>query len=204
MKRLICFIIATICLISLCAYSQSADIKAVDRWDCSVECAQKSVNTYVITYSDEEIISHTGFLSFNNQNDFVAVCVLINPLSGGLENMGNVALESVVDYPGSLDLHEVTPIEQIEEKHEQEEFVITRLHDKTKDGMWTCDGYTYKFRLQITGKMNPEATNTTYIVLSNTKEISLVQTWKASGFSSNTEDYFEPSDAVIVRYKCFS
>lgn len=92
MRRLLCFIIAAICLMSLCACSQLTDIEDVDRWDCSVECAQKSVDTYVITYSDEEIISHTGFLSFNNQNDFDIVVHLLTP--GQKERVLNIpALE---------------------------------------------------------------------------------------------------------------
>ena len=52
--------------------------------------------------------------------------------------------------------------------------------------------------------MNNAAKNTTYIVLSNSKDINFDQTWKASGLSSLMSDYFEPKDAVIVGHKLFS
>lgn len=77
MRKLLRFIITTICLISLCACSQSTNIEDVDRWDCSVICAEESVDTYVITYSDEEIISKKGVLSFKNMNDFDVVVHLL-------------------------------------------------------------------------------------------------------------------------------
>lgn len=44
-----------------------------------------------------------------------------------------------------------------------------------------------------------EVTKTTY--LSNTENISFEQAWKASGLSSNSDDYFKIEDAVIVATK---
>ena len=70
MRRLLSFTIATICTILLCACSQSTDIGDVKKWDCTVTCAEESDNSYVITYSDEKIISNKGILSFQNRNDF--------------------------------------------------------------------------------------------------------------------------------------
>ena len=107
-------------------------------------------------------------------------------------------------YPAHKSLYEPTPIEQIDAKYDNEEFVITKLHYENLDGEWVSEGYTYKYRLKITGRMNNSAKNTTYIVLSNTEDITFDQTWKASGLSSNMADYFDPSVAVIVGHKLFS
>lgn len=96
-----------------------------------------------------------------------------------------------------------TPVETIEEKYDKEEFVITKEHWKTKEGLWVSDGYTYRYRLEITGRNNAAVKNTTYIVLSNREDITFEQTWKASGLSSLMSDYFEPDDAVIVGHKLF-
>ena len=85
-----------------------------------------------------------------------------------------------------------------------EKFVITKLHYKNLNDEWVCGEYKYKYRLEITGRMNNAAKSTTYIVLSNTENITFDQTWKASGFSSNLADYFDPSVAVIVGHKLFS
>ena len=71
------------------------------------------------------------------------------------------------------------------------------------DGLWVSRGYGYMYRLEITGRMHNAAKNTTYIVLSNSKDITFDQTWKASGFSSNMDDYFHPEDAVIVGHRLF-
>ena len=88
--------------------------------------------------------------------------------------------------------------------YEDEEFVLSKWHYKTANDVWGCDGYTYKYRLEISGKLPNSAKNTTYIVLSNTTDITFKQTWMASGFSSNMADYFDPAVAVIVGQKIFS
>ena len=120
----------------------------------------------------------------------VAVCFLTNPITAD-------------DHFGA-EIYEPTPIEQIDEKYDNEEFVITKLHYENLDGEWVSEGYTYKYRLEITGRMNHAAKNTTFIVLSNTKDITFDQTWKASGLSSNMADYFDPGVSVIVGHKLFS
>ncbi len=120
----------------------------------------------------------------------VAVCFLTNPITAD-------------DHFGTA-IYEPTPSEQIDEKYDNEEFVITKLHYENLDGEWVSEGYTYKYRLEITGRMNQAAKNTTFIVLSNTEDITFDQTWKASGLSSNMADYFDPGVSVIVGHKLFS
>ncbi len=58
--------------------------------------------------------------------------------------------------------------------------------------------YTYKYRIEITGRLNNAAIDTTYILLSNIEGITFEQAWKASGLSSNMDDYFDPADAVFI------
>ena len=96
-----------------------------------------------------------------------------------------------------------TPAEEVSELIENEEFVYSTSHYQTTDGMWHVQGYDYLYRLEVTGRMNNAAKNTTYVILCN-EEISFDQAWKASGLSSNTEDYFDPADAMIVGYRTFS
>ena len=119
----------------------------------------------------------------------VAVCFLTNPPS----NTHNYS-----------EVYEVTPTDDIQDKYDNEEFVYQKSHYKVADGTWVCEGYTYKYRLEITGRLNNAAKSTTYIVLSNSKDITFDQTWKASGLSSLMSDYFDPEDAVIVGNKLFS
>ena len=73
------FAMTVLCLISLglCACSNLKRVEEVRKWDCSVECMEESDNTYVITYSDEKVVSSTGELSFQNRNDFDIVVHLL-------------------------------------------------------------------------------------------------------------------------------
>lgn len=100
--------------------------------------------------------------------------------------------------------YELTPAEQIQGAYENEKFVITKAHYRNSDGEWVSDGYIYQYRLEITGRLHNAVKNTTYVVLSNTKDITFDQTWKASGLSSNLDDYFDPAVAAIVGHKLFS
>ena len=66
------------------------------------------------------------------------------------------------------------------------------------DGTFKCEEYTYKYRLEISGRMPSAAKDSTFVYLSNKEDISFEQAWKAAGFSSFSTDYFEPEDAVLV------
>ena len=69
------------------------------------------------------------------------------------------------------------------------------------DGLWMCDGRTYKYRLEISGRMPNAAADTTFVYLSNIEEIPFEKAYKAAGVSSNTEDYFQPEEAVLVEMR---
>ena len=69
------------------------------------------------------------------------------------------------------------------------------------DDTWQVDGHTYKYRHEITGRLHNAVVDSTYVYLSNLEEITFEQAWKASGLSSNTEDYFNAKDAIIVGQK---
>ena len=62
----------------------------------------------------------------------------------------------------------------------------------------TESGDTYKYRLVITGRMHAAVRDSTFVFLSNIKDIPFDRAWKAAGFSSNTNDYFNPEDAILV------
>ena len=64
------------------------------------------------------------------------------------------------------------------------------------EGTATC--YTYKYRMEVTGRLNNAVEDTTYVILSNIENITFEQAWKASGLSGDTADYFDPAEAVII------
>ena len=73
-----------------------------------------------------------------------------------------------------------------------------KTYSEMSDGTWQCDGHIYKYRLEISGRLSNAAKDSTYIYLSNTEDITFEQAWKASGLSSNMDDYFDIDEAVLV------
>lgn len=69
------------------------------------------------------------------------------------------------------------------------------------DGTWQCDGRSYQHRLEISGRTPQAAVDSTFVYLSNLEEIPFEQAWKAAGFSSSSDDYFSPEDAVLVEWR---
>lgn len=81
---------------------------------------------------------------------------------------------------------------------ENDELVTVVKYYEMSDGTWKTDDYTYRYRLEITGRMGGASKDTTFVFLSNIEEITFEQAWKASGLSSDMNDYFEPGDAKLV------
>ncbi len=76
-----------------------------------------------------------------------------------------------------------------------------KTYSEMKDGTWMCDGVSYKYRLEISGKLHNAAKEQTYVYLSNLPSITFEQAWKASGLSSDTSDYFDSEEAVLVELR---
>ena len=80
MRKKYCLVFAMVCALLLCACSKSESVETADQWDCSVSWQDESGDgSYVITYSNERVISGTGVLTLQNQNDFdITVHLLAN------------------------------------------------------------------------------------------------------------------------------
>ena len=61
-----------------------------------------------------------------------------------------------------------------------------------------CDDHLYKYRLEISGRMPNASVDSSFIYLSNIEQITFEQAYKASGVSSNTDDYYSSEEAVLV------
>lgn len=97
--------------------------------------------------------------------------------------------------------YEVTDADYAEEYWNTNQLVTMVKYYKMSDGAWKTDDYTYQYRLEITGRMNDADKDSTFVFLSNTKDITFDQAWKASGLSSNMDDYFKEEDAKFVAMK---
>ena len=65
------------------------------------------------------------------------------------------------------------------------------------DGTWMCDDHLYKYRLVINGRMPNAASDSSFVFLSNIKDITFDQAYKAAGISSSSDDYF-PLEKVVL------
>lgn len=103
--------------------------------------------------------------------------------------------------PSLVNTYEVTAAELTNEYLDNDKLVTMVKYYEMSDGTWKTDNYTYKYRLEITGRMNNAAKDSTFVFLSNMKDITFEQAWKASGFSSNMDDYYQENDAKLVAMK---
>ena len=103
--------------------------------------------------------------------------------------------------PSVVKVYEVTDSELAEEYFENNKLVTMVKYYEMSDGTWKTDDYTYQYRLEVTGRMKNADKDSTFVFLSNTKDITFKQAWKASGFSSDMDDYFEEEDAKFVAMK---
>lgn len=103
--------------------------------------------------------------------------------------------------PSVVQTYEETDSELLEECWENDQLVTMVKYYEMSDGTWKTDDHTYQYRLEITGRMNNAAKDSTFVFLSNIEDITFEQAWKASGLSSNMNDYFEAEDAKFVAMK---
>lgn len=97
--------------------------------------------------------------------------------------------------------YDVTDSELIEECVENNELVTIVKYYEMSDGTWKTDDYTYQYRVEVIGRMNNAAKDSVFVFLSNTKDITFNQAWKASGLSSNIDDYFKEKETKLVAVK---
>lgn len=78
-----------------------------------------------------------------------------------------------------------------------------KLKDYTEnsDGTFEADGIVYKYKLGISGRMPNASKDSFFVYLSNLENITFEQAWKAAGLSSNSNDYFDVKDAVLVEWR---
>lgn len=91
-----------------------------------------------------------------------------------------------------------SPAEEIESYFEEGKIFTQVKHYQLSDGSWMTDEHNYKYKFELTGRLNNAVKDSTYVVLSNKDNITFDMAWKASGLSSNSEDYFKPEEAIIV------
>ena len=120
--------------------------------------------------------------------------LLVLLLTAGLMMMSGCAAKN----PTVLRTYEQTPLDEIASRTKDGEEVILIPYEELSDGTWQARGIVYPFRLELTGRLPGAARDSSYTLLSQSEDISFEQAWKASGLSSDSEDYFDEEYAVFV------
>lgn len=115
------------------------------------------------------------------------------------QNQNGSAIEE--NEPVVVKTYEVTDAALMDEAQDEDELIVMVKYYEMSDGTWKTDDYAYQYRLEITGRMGNAEKDSTFVFLSNMEEITFEQAWKASGFSSNMDDYFDEEEAKFVAMK---
>lgn len=103
--------------------------------------------------------------------------------------------------PSVVKTYDVTDSALVDEYLDNDELITMVRYYEMSDGTWKTDDYTYQYRLEITGRNKAAVKGSTFVFLSNIEDITFEQAWKASGFSSNMDDYFKEADAKFAAMK---
>ncbi len=115
------------------------------------------------------------------------------------EAMAENVTDSLPEEPYVIKAYEVTSAVEADGKQEDGVETVYVTYYEMSDGTWATADHNYKYRLEISGDpRGSSAMIMTYIVLSNTQEITFNQALMASGLSSNLGDYFASEESVIV------
>jgi hypothetical protein len=100
---------------------------------------------------------YVGKFTYNNNDDLIKYYKEEYDSELKLNEKGDIV--QISSYPKDLyysalghfqTLYEKTPTEQIKEKLDNNEFVVSKMHYYNTNKEWCADGYTYKYRLIFT------------------------------------------------------
>lgn len=97
-----------------------------------------------------------------------------------------------------INTYKETESELVQQDLDNDKVVTVETYYEMSDGTWKTDKHAYKYKLELSGRIPNVSKDSTFILLSNIKDISFDQAYKAFGLSSNTEDYFNEEETVIV------
>lgn len=90
--------------------------------------------------------------------------------------------------------------EYIAQYNDSEEEGILYTYYEMKDGSWKCDDVSYKYRLELTGRLPNAARDSSYVVLTDNKDLTFEEVSK-SLYSSLLKDSEIMQGSVIVEMK---
>lgn len=179
-------------------YAKGASYNLSDRgqYDYTLNMQNEKLMVEKRRYMQDELLDsgelayqdNTYQIMWNLENETVEPQIANRP-SGLGQNEGGSDIVAV--YEANTDLEAIP----------DGEFTIFTTYYELSDGTWSTETQTYKYKLEITGRAGSAVKDTTYLYLSNIEDISFNKAMMAAGLSSNTNDYFDPEDAVFIGFK---
>ncbi len=204
MKKTIAVLTLVCLILSAAALSRAEDSKfvTVREWldakgecgDCMLLLKVKTVLNPVLAVAEDET-GTVNLFSGNGEDSMIVNFMGDEGLTGG--SILVIANPRWNEFEGTVEMADWTVLRMLPSGEEAVEGSI-RTYSEAADGTWNCDGYTYRYRFEISGRMPGAAANSTFVFLSNLPGISFEQAYKASGISSDSADYFSAEDAVLV------
>ena len=91
-----------------------------------------------------------------------------------------------------------THITKTYEKSESDGILAT--YYEMNDGTWKCGNITYKYRLELTGRIPNAVQDSDYVILTNNDELTFTDVWK-SQYSSSLDDTKIMEGSIIVEMR---
>ncbi len=182
-------------------YANGVKYELEDRGNYNYTLRQDSENGFL--YIDKTEGSKVGLLASSQMNPDIGLVATgrLRIVDGQIQDVSNENASSGTESAAIVKTFEETPVALIESAYNNGQEVTSKRYYMMNDGTWRTDIHSYKYKLVVKGRLNNSTTDVTYIILSNIENISFEQAWKASGLSSNLNDYFNEEETVIVAKK---
>lgn len=77
---------------------------------------------------------------------------------------------------------------------------VIKTYYEMNDGTWKCGNITYKYRLELTGRIPNAVQDSDYVILTNNDELTFTDVWK-SQYSSSLDDTKIMEGSIIVEMR---
>ena len=126
------------------------------------------------------------------------ILLLILPVSLALIAAGCFASNNKDEPPHAVMTYEIPDASQRKELIESGKPVNMFRYYEMSDGTWKTDEYTYKYRVEVSGRLHSAVKDTTYVILTNESDaITFEQAWR-SQLSSDMKEHFDKERTIIV------
>ena len=126
----------------------------------------------------------------------IIMCMLL--LSFTLIIAGCSSAKENNEPPHVVETYDLTDSSLMKEYFKEGKMVTFVKYYEMSDGTWKTDEHSYRYKIELSGRMPNAVKDTTYIILTNEEgNITFEQAMKPK-ISSNDKDFFDKEKTIIV------